>query len=154
MITNQPDIARGIAMRETDIGDKALLTDGLGSTRRDVRARRCRPLRLPQTQAWHVAAGCRTRPDSPSESFMVGDRWRDIEAGRRAGCKTILLGDGYGEQFKSAGRHFCHVWRGGASGFSQQSVSGTHMKPVIDSRFDFCRWRRKGGMLEMYRDPI
>jgi D-glycero-D-manno-heptose 1,7-bisphosphate phosphatase len=30
-------------------------------------------------------------------SFMVGDRWRDIEAGRRAGCRTILVGSGYGE---------------------------------------------------------
>ena len=32
-------------------------------------------------------------------SFMVGDRWRDIEAGRQAGCRTILVGDGYGETF-------------------------------------------------------
>jgi len=35
------------------------------------------------------------------ESFMVGDRWRDIEAGHRAGCRTVLIGDGYGETFKS-----------------------------------------------------
>jgi D-glycero-D-manno-heptose 1,7-bisphosphate phosphatase len=25
-------------------------------------------------------------------SFLVGDRWRDIEAGRAAGCRTILIG--------------------------------------------------------------
>jgi len=25
----------------------------------------------------------------------VGDRWRDIEAGRRAGCTTILIDYGY-----------------------------------------------------------
>ena len=31
------------------------------------------------------------------ESVMVGDRWKDIEAGRRAGCATVLLGDGWGE---------------------------------------------------------
>ena len=31
------------------------------------------------------------------ESFMIGDRWRDIEAGRR----TILIGNGYGEELKS-----------------------------------------------------
>ena len=37
-----------------------------------------------------------------SESFMVGDRWRDIEAGRRAGCRTILIGDGYAEGLTSA----------------------------------------------------
>ena len=34
-------------------------------------------------------------------SFMIGDRWRDIEAGRRAGCRTVLIGDGYGETFTS-----------------------------------------------------
>ena len=36
-----------------------------------------------------------------SESFMVGDRFRDIEAGDSAGCRTILIGDGYGETFKA-----------------------------------------------------
>jgi D-glycero-D-manno-heptose 1,7-bisphosphate phosphatase len=30
-----------------------------------------------------------------SASFMVGDRWRDVEAGRRAGCRTILVDRGY-----------------------------------------------------------
>jgi D-glycero-D-manno-heptose 1,7-bisphosphate phosphatase len=35
------------------------------------------------------------------ESFMVGDRYRDIEAGASAGCRTILIGDGYGETFKA-----------------------------------------------------
>lgn len=35
-----------------------------------------------------------------SDSFMVGDRFRDIEAGDSAGCRTILIGDGYGETFK------------------------------------------------------
>ena len=24
-------------------------------------------------------------------SFIIGDRWKDIEAGRRAGCRTILI---------------------------------------------------------------
>jgi D-glycero-D-manno-heptose 1,7-bisphosphate phosphatase len=32
------------------------------------------------------------------ESYMVGDRWRDIEAGRAAGCKTILIDRGYSER--------------------------------------------------------
>lgn len=31
-------------------------------------------------------------------SFMVGDRWRDIEAGRRAGCRTILIDRAYDER--------------------------------------------------------
>jgi D-glycero-D-manno-heptose 1,7-bisphosphate phosphatase len=31
-------------------------------------------------------------------SVMVGDRWRDIESGRRAGCKTVFIDYGYAEQ--------------------------------------------------------
>jgi D-glycero-D-manno-heptose 1,7-bisphosphate phosphatase len=30
-----------------------------------------------------------------ASSFVVGDRWRDIEAGKRAGCRTILLRNPY-----------------------------------------------------------
>jgi D-glycero-D-manno-heptose 1,7-bisphosphate phosphatase len=33
-----------------------------------------------------------------SRSFMVGDRWRDIDAGHNAGCKTILLDNSYNER--------------------------------------------------------
>lgn len=29
---------------------------------------------------------------------MVGDRWRDVEAGRRAGCATVFLDHGYAER--------------------------------------------------------
>jgi len=32
------------------------------------------------------------------KSFMVGDRWRDIEAGQNAGCRTILIEYGYNEK--------------------------------------------------------
>ena len=31
-------------------------------------------------------------------SFMVGDRWRDVEAGRRAGCRTVFLDRAYAER--------------------------------------------------------
>ena len=31
-------------------------------------------------------------------SFMVGDRWRDVEAGRRAGCRVVFVDHGYGEE--------------------------------------------------------
>ena len=29
------------------------------------------------------------------KSFMIGDRWRDIEAGEKVGCKTIYLDYNY-----------------------------------------------------------
>ena len=31
------------------------------------------------------------------ESVMIGDRWKDIEAGQAAGCKTIWINHSYQE---------------------------------------------------------
>lgn len=33
-----------------------------------------------------------------SRSFMVGDKWSDIDAGRRATCTTVIVRTGHGEQ--------------------------------------------------------
>jgi D-glycero-D-manno-heptose 1,7-bisphosphate phosphatase len=33
-----------------------------------------------------------------ARSFMIGDRWRDIECGARAGCQTIFIDWGYKER--------------------------------------------------------
>ncbi len=33
-----------------------------------------------------------------SRSFAVGDRMRDVEAGRRAGCRSVLVKTGYGAE--------------------------------------------------------
>jgi D-glycero-D-manno-heptose 1,7-bisphosphate phosphatase len=33
-----------------------------------------------------------------AQSFMVGDRWRDMEAGHTAGCKTIFINYHYAEE--------------------------------------------------------
>ncbi len=38
-------------------------------------------------------------------SFMVGDRWRDVEAGRAAGCRTVLVEMGYRETLKAPPDH-------------------------------------------------
>ena len=35
-----------------------------------------------------------------SGSFMVGDRWRDVDAGSRAGCHTIFIDYGYDESLR------------------------------------------------------
>ena len=33
-----------------------------------------------------------------NHSYLIGDRWRDIDAGANAGCKTILIDHGYQER--------------------------------------------------------
>lgn len=39
-------------------------------------------------------------------SFMIGDRASDIDAGKAAGCRTILVLTGYGEQHRDCGADF------------------------------------------------
>jgi len=41
-----------------------------------------------------------------SNSFMIGDRTSDIEAGRAAGCRTILVLTGYGKEHRDCGADF------------------------------------------------
>ena len=34
-------------------------------------------------------------------SWMVGDRWRDIDCGQNAGCRTVFIDHGYGEALRA-----------------------------------------------------
>ncbi|WP_341679160.1 HAD family hydrolase [Niveibacterium sp. SC-1] len=99
VVTNQPDVARGATPKELVESINAKLSAEL-------------PLDSVLT-CWHDSAEqCDCRKPKPgllldgaskfgidlAESFMIGDRWRDVEAGRRAGCKTIFIDYGYAEQ--------------------------------------------------------
>jgi len=99
VVTNQPDVARGTQRREVVEAMNRALCSWLPLD--DVRvcyhddADHC-PCRKPEpgllleaARDWSI--------DLPA-SFMVGDRWKDIEAGRRAGCQTIFVDCGYAEQ--------------------------------------------------------
>jgi D-glycero-D-manno-heptose 1,7-bisphosphate phosphatase len=41
-----------------------------------------------------------------AESWMIGDRWRDIEAGKAAGCRTILVDHHYAKERQPEGPDF------------------------------------------------
>ena len=41
-----------------------------------------------------------------SQSWMIGDRWKDIAAGRAAGLKTIFVDYHYAETYKGASADF------------------------------------------------
>src|SRR5262249_37557032 len=99
VVTNQPDVARGKRDRaDVDaINEELRRRLGLDDVRvcphDDADACACRkPLPGLLLEA---AADWRVRLDA---SVMVGDRWRDVEAGRGAGCRTVLLARGYDER--------------------------------------------------------
>jgi len=37
-----------------------------------------------------------------TRSWMIGDRWRDIECGQRAGVRTVFIDFGYAEELRTA----------------------------------------------------
>jgi D-glycero-D-manno-heptose 1,7-bisphosphate phosphatase len=102
VITNQPDVSRGSARRETveainrEIRSRVPIDDIRVCYHDDDDGCDCRkpkPGLLINTAAdWKIDLGA---------SFMVGDRWKDIEAGKRAGCRTILIG-GDGESSRNS----------------------------------------------------
>jgi D-glycero-D-manno-heptose 1,7-bisphosphate phosphatase len=99
VVTNQPDVARGTQRREVIDAMHARLAAAL-------------PLDEFRVCDHDDKDGCRCRKPAPglledaareagldlSRSFMVGDRWRDVEAGRRAGCTTIFVDRDYAER--------------------------------------------------------
>jgi len=100
--TNQPDIARGrltraqVAAMNGYLASKLPL-DAIEMCTHDD-ADHCDCCKLKPGLLLHAA---RREGIDLAQSFMVGDRYRDIEAGHGAGCRTILIGDGYGETFKA-----------------------------------------------------
>ncbi len=99
LVTNQPDIARGI------VSSKQVA---------EIHARLLRYLQLDDVRVCphDDSAQCHCRKPMPglleeaakawnidlAASYIIGDRWRDIEAGRRAGCRSIFVDHGYRER--------------------------------------------------------
>lgn len=93
VVTNQPDVARGrqtvavIEAMHEKLRSELTIDDIVTCFHDDVDACECRkPKPGMLTNAIHRYG------IDPSRSFMVGDRWRDITAGRLAGCTTVLVG--------------------------------------------------------------
>ena len=99
VVTNQPDVATGKQRREVVEAMHEHIRSRLALD--DIRACFCvegpkcpcykpKPgLLLEAAQDWRIDL---------EQSFMVGDRWRDVGAGQAAGCRTIFIDRGYREQ--------------------------------------------------------
>jgi D-glycero-D-manno-heptose 1,7-bisphosphate phosphatase len=99
VFTNQPDVTRGQARRDAVDAINAALLKMLPLTAIYTcfhdDADDC-PCRKPRPGLLHDAA--RDLDLDLDRSVAVGDRWRDVEAGRAAGCATVFIDHGYAER--------------------------------------------------------
>jgi D-sedoheptulose 7-phosphate isomerase len=99
VVTNQPDVGRGKLSRQTlDAMHKSLsaslpIDDIFVCSHTDEDKCDCRKP-LPGM----LLEAARKHNVDLAASFMVGDRWRDVEAGYNVGSKTILIDYGYSER--------------------------------------------------------
>ena len=99
VVTNQPDVAKGTQTKSVVDGIHAYMaaTLPLDEIRvcfhEDKDGVACR-----KPKAGMLLDAARDARISLTRSFMVGDRWRDIDAGRIAGCRTIFIDYGYDER--------------------------------------------------------
>jgi len=99
VVSNQPDVARGTVARHTveDINQAlavALPIDEFRTCYHDsadhCHCRKPKPgMLLDAARKWNIDL---------SRSYMVGDRWRDTEAGQAVGCSTFFIDYGYDEK--------------------------------------------------------
>jgi D-glycero-D-manno-heptose 1,7-bisphosphate phosphatase len=103
VVTNQPDVGRRTLNQE--------IVEA-------IHAEMCRQLPIDRVEVcYHPGKGqsdCDCRKPKPGmllraakelgidleQSWMVGDRWRDIDCGHAAGCRTIFIDRGYTEALK------------------------------------------------------
>ncbi len=99
VVTNQPDVARGTQNRQTVaaihevIRGKVPLDDVRVCFHDDADGCECRKpkpgLLLEAAKDWDIDI---------RHSFLVGDRWKDIEAARNAGCRAVQVENGHPEK--------------------------------------------------------
>ena len=110
VVTNQPDVGRGTQSLEEVEEMHAALRRRIPLDRVEV----C-------TAANDQAPDARRRKPAPGmlldaagelgvaleHSYIIGDRWRDIDAGRAAGCKTIFIDRHYDEKLRQTPDYRC-----------------------------------------------
>ena len=99
VVTNQPDVARGTQSRaaveamHTRLASMLPIDEFRTCYHDDVDMCACR-----KPKPGLILDSARALGVDLRASVMVGDRWRDVEAGEQAGCATVFLDRGYSER--------------------------------------------------------
>jgi transaldolase len=158
VVTNQPDVARGNQslanveemhrrLREALPIDEILVC--YHDDAENCSCRKPRPGLLIDAQRLHGL--------DLSRSFLIGDRWKDVDAGNAAGCKTILIDYRYRER-KPATEPTVRVTslREAVKWIEQEERKTEEVMATSPSDFRvklFADGADKATMLELYANP-
>lgn len=156
-VTNQPDVARGTQSKGVV---ESINTALLGSL----------PLQDILVCYHDNQDGCNCRKPRPglllqgaakytidlSASFVIGDRWKDVETGRRAGCTTVFLDYAYGERGPDCKPDStAHSLSEAAAWILSHSDRRKQMAPLADLKVKiFADGADNVGILELARNPL
>jgi D-glycero-D-manno-heptose 1,7-bisphosphate phosphatase len=101
VVTNQPDVGRGTLSRAIVESIHRYMCRLLPIDRVEVCYHSGRPgsdcdCRKPKPGM--VLRAAQAEGIDLSQSWMVGDRWRDVDCGFAAGCRTVFIDRGYAER--------------------------------------------------------
>jgi D-glycero-D-manno-heptose 1,7-bisphosphate phosphatase len=104
VVTNQPDVGRGTQTRATV---DAMHRKMQGALPQIARIEVCwhsgdekDPCDCRKPKSGMILQAAKALNLDLHESFLVGDRWKDIECGRNAGCRTVFIDRGYRESLR------------------------------------------------------
>jgi D-glycero-D-manno-heptose 1,7-bisphosphate phosphatase len=98
VVTNQPDVARGrqtkakVEQMHTFLSGRLPIDDTYVCYHDDSARCACR-----KPEPGLLLEAARKHSVDLAGSFMIGDRWRDVVAGHRAGCRTVFIDYDYAE---------------------------------------------------------
>jgi transaldolase len=156
VVTNQPDVARGKQTREAVeamhgyLRAQLPIDDFFVCYHDDTDGCDCRK---PGPGLLVQAARAHGLP--LSKSFLIGDRWRDVDAAHAAGVHAVLIDYGYRERgparepaarVRSLAEAADWIRRAASKGCPVPDVNDLQVKLFADGA-------EKAAMLELYRDP-
>ena len=107
IITNQPDVGRGTQSRETVEAMNLKMQSALPSLDRievcyHAGERYGQPCTCRKPRPGLILRAAAALNIDPKRSYVIGDRWRDVDCAHAAGCCAILIQRDYKESLRGA----------------------------------------------------
>jgi D-glycero-D-manno-heptose 1,7-bisphosphate phosphatase len=128
VVTNQPDVGRGTQSREsveaihTRLRENLPAIDGIEVCFHAGRSHG-EPCDCRKPKPGMLLRAAATHGIDLKRSFLIGDRWRDIDCAHAAGCRAVFIDRGYREQLREKPEFTVTTFREAAAIILQNHLS-------------------------------